>query len=150
MMKEITRSHRLVALGFVAALPLGALLFSGALTAQQPPPPPTDKPPTDPHAACCEKMAPGGLTIAGPGTAMATPEGRRDFFYEARSALQAVCVTAENTSTFVAEVTLREDDTPHHIGPGAVRSICQRTAYISLRCPDGPCQIRWRVDRALN
>jgi hypothetical protein len=93
-------------------------------------------------------LAPGGNTVAGPGTfASATGDGATVF--EDSDGSADVCVTVANTSKGAvnATVTLTGDVTEvFGVVAGQVRSACvQNVDTVDIACSAG-CSAEWRVD----
>lgn len=108
-------------------------------------------PPTDPLDQCCELMAPGGRTIAGP--AVRTMGAGEDFLFQS-PAPRDVCVTFANLNPDVAFTVVRVEvegiATPLAGGPGETQTVCSRTRSVRIVCEtSGPnCRYRWRIDAA--
>jgi|SRR5688572_26451960 len=133
---------------FVAGITVSSLVALMSLSdwrvarAQQLPPKP------DP-LSCCERMAPGGNTIAGPGISTVAPG---ELFYPVSSLeVSNLCITIQNVAGSPVEVGDGTDRgwSIHSVGAGETQSFCQNLrlgAGIAAKCAGG-CTFWWRVDK---
>jgi hypothetical protein len=105
-------------------------------------------PPKPDPLNCCERMAPGGNTIAGPGISTLAPG---DLFYPLSSiSVRNVCITIQNVAGSPVEVGNGTDRgwSIHTVAAGQTQTHCldlRLGAGVATRC-DG-CMFWWRVDK---
>lgn len=105
-------------------------------------------PPKPDPLACCERMAPGGNTIAGPGISTVAPG---ELFYPVSStAVSNLCITVQNVAGSPVEVGDGTDRgwSIHSVAAGETQTFCQDLrlgAGIATKCAG--CMFWWRVDK---
>ena len=99
-------------------------------------------------AASKPSLAPGGRTVAGPGTVSLDPAAQERVFSDS-AGTSDVCITLVNSGKSQLTVAITGATTPStDVAAGGSRALCaEDVQFVDLSCSGTtPCNAQWRVD----